>query len=143
MLNQVNLIGRVGQDPELRNTGETKVVNLSLATSEKWKNKAGETQEKAEWHRLVFWDKLAEIVNKYVQKGSLIYVSGKLTTEKYQDKDGRDVYTTKIQVREMKMLGGKSEQKEPSEPEREYSGTVGKEPLNDGLPEPEDDGLPF
>jgi len=140
MLNQVNLIGRVGQDPEIRNNGETKVVNVSLATSEKWKNKSGETQEKTEWHRLVFWDKLAEIVNKYVQKGSLIYVSGKLTTEKYQDKEGRDVYTTKIQVREMKMLGGKSEQKEPEH--REYSGTVGK-PLNDGLPEPEDGDLPF
>ena len=142
MLNQVNLIGRVGQDPELRNTGETKVVNISLKTSEKWKNKAGETQEKTEWHRLVFWDKLAEIVNKYVQKGSLIYVSGKLTTEKYQDKDGRDVYTTKIQVRDMKMLGGKSEQKEPSEPEhREHSGTVGKE--HDPVQGQDDDDLPF
>ena len=137
MLNEVKLIGRVGQTPELK--GDiTKVVNLSLATTEKWK-KDGETKEKTEWHRLVFWGKLAEIVAKYVSKGSLIYISGKLVTEKWQDKDGRDVYTTKINVRDMKMLSGREHQDEVKEEAKPEDA-----PTPDDLPEDADDsGLPF
>lgn len=109
-LNQVNLIGRAGGDPETRNlpNGDA-VANLSLATSESWKDKtSGEKKEATEWHRLVFFGKLAEIVGKYVQKGGLIYVQGKLKTRKWE-KDGVTHYTTEVHVNEMKMLGSKQD----------------------------------
>lgn len=106
MLNKVQLIGRLGKDPEIRYTqGSEAVVNVSLATSESWKDKNGEKQEKTEWHNLVFYRRLAEVVGEHLKKGSLIYIEGKITTEKYQ-KDGEDRYATKIVVSEMKMLGG-------------------------------------
>jgi single-strand DNA-binding protein len=106
MLNKVQLIGRLGKDPEIRYTqGSEAVANVSLATSESWKDKNGEKQEKTEWHNLVFYRRLAEVVGEHFKKGALIYVEGKITTEKYQ-KDGEDRYVTKIVVSEMKMLGG-------------------------------------
>ena len=106
MLNKVQLIGRLGKDPEIRYTqGSEAVANVSLATSESWKDKNGEKQEKTEWHNLVFYRRLAEVVGEHLKKGALIYVEGKITTEKYQ-KDGEDRYVTKIVVSEMKMLGG-------------------------------------
>lgn len=106
MLNKVQLIGRLGKDPEIRNMqGDETVANVSLATSENWKDKNGEKQEKTEWHNLVFYRRLAEVVGEHLKKGALIYIEGKITTEKYQ-KDGEDRYVTKIVVSEMKMLGG-------------------------------------
>ena len=106
MLNKVQLIGRLGKDPEIRYTqGSEAVATVSLATSESWKDKNGEKQEKTEWHNLVFYRRLAEVVGEHLKKGALIYVEGKITTEKYQ-KDGEDRYVTKIVVSEMKMLGG-------------------------------------
>lgn len=106
MLNKVQLIGRLGKDPEIRNIqGDETVANVSLATSENWKDKNGEKQEKTEWHNLVFYRRLAEVVGEHLKKGALIYIEGKITTEKYQ-KDGEDRYVTKIVVSEMKMLGG-------------------------------------
>lgn len=109
-LNQVNLIGRVGQDPEVKYlpNGDA-VANVSVATSEKWKDKAtGQPKEETEWHRLTFYGKLAEIVGEYVKKGSQIYIQGKLKTREWE-KDGIKRYTTEIKVHEMKMLGGKPE----------------------------------
>ena len=108
-VNKVILIGRLGKDPETRymTSGEA-VTNATLATSENWKDKSGEKQEKTEWHNLVFYRRLAEIAGEYLKKGSQIYVEGKLTTEKWTDKEGKDRYTTKIIVNEMTMLGGKS-----------------------------------
>lgn len=106
MLNKVQLIGRLGKDPELRSmTNGDAVANVSLATTESWKDKEGQKQEKTEWHNLVFYRGLAEVVGEYLKKGALIYIEGKLTTEKYE-KDGEDRYITKIVVSEMKMLGG-------------------------------------
>lgn len=106
MLNKVQLIGRLGKDPEVRYTQEREAVaTVSMATYENWKDKAGEKQEKTEWHNLVFYRRLAEVVGEHLKKGALIYVEGKITTEKYQ-KDGEDRYVTKIVVSEMKMLGG-------------------------------------
>ena len=106
MLNKVQLIGRLGKDPEIRYTqGSEAVATVSLATSESWKDKNGEKQEKTEWHNLVFYRRLAEVVGEHLKKGSLIYIECKITTEKYQ-KDGEDRYATKIVVSEMKMLGG-------------------------------------
>jgi single-strand DNA-binding protein len=109
-VNKVILIGRLGKDPETRYmpNGEA-VTNATLATSENWKDKSGEKQEKTEWHNLVFYRRLAEIAGEYLKKGSMIYVEGKISTRKWQDKEGKDRYTTDILVNEMTMLGGKSD----------------------------------
>jgi len=108
-VNKAILIGHLGKDPEVRYmpSGEA-VANVTLATSETWKDKSGVKQEKTEWHNIVFFKRLAEIVGEYLKKGSLIYVEGRITTEKWTDKEGKDRYTTKIVANEMKMLGGKS-----------------------------------
>jgi single-strand DNA-binding protein len=107
-VNKVILIGRLGKDPETRYmpNGEA-VTNATLATSENWKDKSGEKQEKTEWHNLVFYRRLAEIAGEYLKKGSQVYIEGKLQTRKWE-KDGVTRYTTEIIVNEMTMLGGKS-----------------------------------
>ncbi|MBI5625782.1 MAG: single-stranded DNA-binding protein [Nitrosomonadales bacterium] len=108
-VNKVILIGHLGKDPEVRYmpSGEA-VANVTLATSETWKDKNGEKQEKTEWHNIVFFKRLAEIAGEYLKKGSQVYVEGRITTEKWQDKEGKDRYTTKIIANEMKMLDKKS-----------------------------------
>ena len=108
-VNKVILVGRLGKDPETRYmpSGEA-VTNATLATSENWKDKTGEKQEKTEWHNLVFYRRLAEIAGEYLKKGSQVYIEGKLQTRKWQTKEGQDRYTTDIVVNEMTMLGGKS-----------------------------------
>lgn len=107
-VNKVILVGRLGKDPETRymTNGEA-VTNATLATSENWKDKSGEKQEKTEWHNLVFYRRLAEIAGEYLKKGSMVYVEGKLQTRKWQTKEGQDRYTTEIIVNEMTMLGSK------------------------------------
>jgi single-strand DNA-binding protein len=108
-VNKVILVGRLGKDPETRYmpNGEA-VTNATLATSENWKDKSGEKQEKTEWHNLTFYRRLAEIAGEFLKKGSMIYVEGKLATRKWQDKEGKDRYTTDIIVNEMQMLSSKS-----------------------------------
>ena len=108
-VNKVILVGRLGKDPETRYmpNGEA-VTNVTLATSENWKDKSGEKQEKTEWHNLVFYRRLAEIAGEYLKKGSQVYVEGKLQTRKWQTKEGQDRYTTEIIVNEMQMLGSKA-----------------------------------
>ncbi len=109
-VNKAILVGRLGKDPEIRyapNSGA--VANITLATSESWKDKSGEKQEQTEWHRVVFFGRLAEIAGEYLRKGAQIYVEGRLQTRKWQDKEGKDRYTTEIVAREMKMLGSNSE----------------------------------
>lgn len=108
-LNQVQIIGRLGKDPEVKYapSGDA-IATLSVATSEKWKDKqSGEMKEATEWHRVVLWGKLAEVAGQYLKKGALVFFQGQLKTRKWQDKDGQDRYTTEINAREMKMLGGK------------------------------------
>lgn len=107
-INKVMLIGNCTKDPEVRYlaNGEA-VASIGLATNEKWKDKDGNKHEKAEFHNLTFFRRLAEVAGEYLKKGSLIYVEGKITTEKYTAKDGVEKYATKIIVNEMKMLGGK------------------------------------
>jgi len=110
MLNKVTLIGRLGSDPEVRYmpTGGA-VTNVSLATSRRWKDKnTGERREETEWHRIVFFSKLAEIAGEYLKKGSQVYVEGRIQTNKWQDKEGKDRYTTEIIADQMQMLGSKS-----------------------------------
>lgn len=118
-VNKVLLIGHCGKDPEVRYmTNGDAIANVSIATTEKWKDKSGDKQERSEWHRLSFFGKLAEVVEKYVKKGDAIYVEGKLQTRKWTDKDGQDRYTTEIVCDRMQMLGGKSEPREPQEPKQ-------------------------
>ena len=108
-VNKVILVGNLGQKPEMRYTQtNTAVATLSIATSESWKDKdSGEQREKTEWHRVVFFGKLAEIAEQYLDKGSQLYVEGKLQTRKWQDKEGNDRYTTEILGNEMNMLGSR------------------------------------
>lgn len=111
MLNEAKIIGHLGRDPESKKlpSGDT-VTNFSVATTEKWKDKtSGEQKEATEWHRISMFGKLAEIAAQYLKKGSLVYVSGKIVTRKYQDKDGKDTYSTEIKADTLKMLGGKQE----------------------------------
>lgn len=119
MLNQAQIIGHLGKDPESRflPSGEA-VCNFSIATTEKWKDKAsGEQKEQTEWHRINTFGRLAEVCGEYLRKGALVYVAGKITTRKYTDKDGVERYSTEITAREMKMLGGKGDA--PTERQRE------------------------
>jgi single-strand DNA-binding protein len=108
-VNKVILVGRLGKDPETRymTNGEA-VTNATLATSENWKDKSGEKQEKTEWHNLVFYRRLAEIAGEYLKKGAQVYIEGRIQSRKYQDKNGQERYITEIIVNEMQMLGGKS-----------------------------------
>ena len=111
MLNQCNFIGRLGNDPEVRYMPDGKAAaNISIGCSEKWKDKqTGEQKERTEWVRGSAFGKLAEIMGEYLRKGSLVYISGKMQTRKWQDQSGQDRYSTEIVISEMKMLGSKSD----------------------------------
>ncbi|MEE9553459.1 MAG: single-stranded DNA-binding protein [candidate division Zixibacteria bacterium] len=134
-VNKAILIGNLGADPELRYTsGGTAVASFSIATTEKFKNKDGERQERTEWHNIVCWTRLAEIANEYLRKGNPVYIEGRIQTRNYDDKEGVKRYRTEIVAQQMQLLGGRprSEQ-EPSQPS--------------APPEPQtpvdDDDLPF
>jgi single-strand DNA-binding protein len=105
-VNKVILVGNLGNDPEVRYTqGGAAITNVTIATSETWKDKqTGQPQERTEWHRVVFFNRLAEIAGEYLRKGSKVYVEGSLRTRKWQDKEGHDRYTTEIVGNEMQML---------------------------------------
>ena len=107
-VNKVILVGNLGTDPTIKHfDGGGSVANISLATTESWKDKSGEKQEKTEWHRVVFYKKLAEIVGEYLFKGSSIYVEGRLETRKWTDKAGTEKYTTEVIANNMQMLSPK------------------------------------
>lgn len=110
MLNKVTLIGNLGADPEVRfMPSGGSVANIRLATTRRWKDKqTGERKEATEWHRVIFFNRLAEIAGEYLKKGSQIYVEGRLQTRKWQGQDGQDHYTTEILAEEMHMLGSRS-----------------------------------
>jgi len=109
-VNKVILVGNLGRDPETRYAPEGgAITNISIATTEQWKDKAsGEKQERTEWHRVVFFNRLAEIAGEYLKKGSQVYVEGNLRTRKWQDKEGKERYTTEIVAERMQMLGSRS-----------------------------------
>ena len=152
-VNKVILVGNLGRDPEIRymTNGEA-VANVAIATSESWKDKvSGEKREITEWHRLVFYRKLAEIVGQYLKKGSTVYVEGRLRTRKWQDKEGQERTTTEIEVTEMQMLGGRSGGGgAPSGGETEYGGSMPSQSAPRSAPakkapsfEDMDDDIPF
>jgi single-strand DNA-binding protein len=110
-INKVILVGNLGADPETRYTaGGAAITNIRIATSETWRDKqTGENQERTEWHRVVFFSRLAEIAGEYLRKGSQVYIEGALRTRKWQDQGGQDRYTTEIVANEMQMLGGRGD----------------------------------
>ncbi len=110
MINQVFIIGNLGSPPEIRETTNgVKVANFNVATTERWKDKSSQQQESTEWHKIVAWNRLAEICGQYLQKGSMVYIEGRLKTRKWKDQNGLDQYTTEIIAHEMKMLGGRGD----------------------------------
>lgn len=145
-VNKVILVGRLGKDPETRYmpNGDA-VTNITLATSETWKDKNGEKQEKTEWHRITFYRKLAEIAGQYLKKGSMAYVEGRLETRKWTDKEGVEKYTTEIIANEMQMLSSKSssdnsaqqQESQQSQPARQAQPSTG------GGFDDMDDDIPF
>ncbi len=143
-LNKVMLIGNLGKDPEVRYTSSgTAVASFSLATSERFKNRNGEWEERTEWHNVTLWGRLAEIAGEYLAKGKTVYVEGRLQTRKWQDRDGRDRYTTEIVADKMQMLGGRGDGS------GRQGGRVSEEPepgAPQGYEEPAfnpDDDIPF
>jgi single-strand DNA-binding protein len=134
-LNKVQLIGNLGRTPELHHLPDgTPVVTVSIATTESWKDKqTGQKKEATEWHRVVFFRGLAEVVGQYLVKGSTVYVEGTLKTRKYQDRDGEDRYVAEVRATELRMLGGKRK-----DPGAEEAGEGQK--YRDEVPE---DDVPF
>ena len=135
-VNKVILIGRLGRDPECRSTKSGDAVcNFSMATSETWKDKSGERQEKTEWHNIVIWGELAAVAGEYLAKGKQVYIEGRLQTRDWDDKDGNKRSTTEIVASTMTMLG-------------QASGNTSSAPASSGAPssggdEFEDDDIPF
>ena len=142
-INKVILIGNLGSDPELRSTPSgVQVANCSLATSETWTDKGGERQERAEWHRIVLWRRLAEVAGQYLKKGSKIYIEGKLQTRSWEDQNGQKRYTTEVIASSMEMLdSGQAGASEIDMAHGNARETVAAGvPVGVGGPE---DGLPF
>jgi len=141
-VNKVILVGNLGKDPETRYSAEgNAITNVSIATTDGWKDKnSGETKENTEWHRVVFFRKLAEVVDKYLKKGSAVYVEGRLRTRKWTDKDGNDKYITEIVADQMQMLVSRgaqeSENRTERKPAQQMLGQVsgGVDELHDDIP---------
>ena len=144
-INKVILIGNLGADPETRYMPSGgAVANVRIATTESWKDKeSGEQTDRTEWHNVVFFNRLAEIVGEYLRKGSQCYVEGRLRTRKWQDRDGNDRYTTEIVADQMQMLGGRGGGGAMSEPDR--GGSARRPAASQAQPAEafEDDDIPF
>ena len=146
-INKVILVGNLGKDPEVRYMPSGgAVANITIATSEQWKDKqTGEQRERTEWHNVVFYQRLAEIVGEYLKKGSQVYVEGSLRTRKWQDKSGNDRYTTEIIANEMQMLGSRSggsasfSPSEPAQKSQPAAASAGGGNFNEDF----DDDIPF
>jgi single-strand DNA-binding protein len=154
-VNKVILVGNLGADPETRYmpSGDA-ITTIRLATSERYKDKSGEQQERTEWHRVVFFGKLAEIAGEYLRKGRSVYVEGSLRTRKWQGQDGQDRYTTEIVANEMQMLGGRGgggDHEEPREEPRMQQNAAVENAAGKGAGKPSggsgfddlDDDIPF
>jgi single-strand DNA-binding protein len=158
-VNKVILVGNMGKDPEMKYTASgAAICNITVATSESWKDKqTGEKQEKTEWHRIVAFQRLAEIMGEYLRKGSQVYIEGKLQTRKWQDQNGNDRYSTEIVASQMQMLGsrgdnqsnrgGGNQQSESGfrKPEDKQQAPAGGSPASQQQPNNDfaDDDIPF
>lgn len=152
-VNKVILVGNLGKDPEVKYAANgAAITNITVATSESWNDKqTGEKQEKTEWHRVVFFRRLAEIAGEYLRKGSQVYIEGKLQTRKWQDQSGQDRYTTEIVANEMQMLGGRANES-GARPQSSGGGGFRDNPQPQSQPSPAqsssnndfaDDDIPF
>ena len=146
MVNKVILIGNLGKEPDVRTVGESKVAKFPVATNESYKDKSGDWQTKTEWHEVIVWRHLAERADRDFKKGSLVFIEGKLTHRKYQDKDGNDRYITEVVASQAYLLekresGGGSNQGS-SFPTEEKAGAIAAAPTNSNEDTGEDD-LPF
>ena len=139
-VNKVIIVGTLGKDPEVRLTpGGKNVATVSVATNERWKDKAtGEQKESTEWHRVVVWDRLAEIVGEYLRKGSQVYFEGRLQTREYE-KDGSKRYITEIRATEMQMLGGNDRGDRPAKQAAREAAPATEQAATEGF----DDEIPF
>jgi len=149
-VNKVILVGNLGKDPDMKYTASgAAIANITIATSESWNDKqTGEKQEKTEWHRVVFFRRLAEIAGEYLRKGSQVYIEGKLQTRKWQDQNGQDRYTTEIVANEMQMLGSRGGEA-GARPQQSSSGFRSNAPAEQATSQPQpdkgfaDDDIPF
>ncbi|MCX7545354.1 single-stranded DNA-binding protein [Marinicella gelatinilytica] len=144
-VNKVILVGNLGNDPETRSTANgNSMTNISVATAESWKDKStGETKERTEWHRVVFFGRLADIAGQYLQKGRQVYIEGSVRTRKWQDQNGQDRYTTEIIGNELEMLGANAVDNFPKGKMNQPSSTTGpdqSDPFGDGS---DIDHIPF
>jgi single-strand DNA-binding protein len=136
MLNQVQIIGRLGKDPELKHLSNgNSVCNFSLATTEKWKDKtSGQSQEKTEWHKCQAFGKVGELIQQYLKQGSLAFIQGKIQTRAWDDKDGKKCYSTEIVVSEVKFLSNAGEKNSPPSYEKKESAPAKKDYACDDIP---------
>jgi len=135
MINKVILIGNLGADPEIRYTqAGTPVASFSLATTERRKGQDGQVQELTEWHRIVAWQRLAEICGEYLTKGSKVYIEGRLQTRKWKNQEGRDQYTTEVVAREIKMLSPRNESVGSSSGQGGYGDGYDVQPMESDVP---------
>ncbi len=142
-INKATLIGNLGSDPEIRSTPSgSRVVTLSIATNRRWTNRAGEMQEETQWHRVVAWNKMAEIAEQYLKKGDRVYVEGRIQYRQWEDQNGQTRYTTEIVANDMVMLGGRAA---GADVELEKAPTTGGTDYDDFPAEAleEGDDLPF
>lgn len=138
-VNKAILIGNLGADPELRYTASgTAVAGFSIATTERYKDRNGESQERTEWHNIVCWGRLGELANEYLKKGRSVYIEGRIQTRNYEDKDGIKRYRTEIVAQQMQFLGGRGLGEQQSTP----SDTTSSAPSAPEIPA-DDDDLPF
>lgn len=143
-INKVIIIGNVGRDPELRySAAGAAVCNITVATSRNWKDKtSGEKVEETEWHRVVFYDRLAEIAGEYLKRGRSVYVEGRLKTRKWQDKEGVERYTTEIVAENMQMLGGRDDGERTAPPVQRQAPKPAPKSSASGFDDMDDD-VPF
>ena len=140
-LNKVQIIGNLGRDPEMRFTQDgTPVTNFSVAVNDSWQGRDGEQRERTEWFKVVAWRRLAEISNEYLRTGGKVYVEGRLETQKWQDQEGNDRYTTELIARDLLMLGGRNDVDSPSDTRQEPVTDSANSTNNDEITA---DDLPF
>ena len=138
-LNKILLIGNAGRTPDIRAVGDTKVASFTLATTERYRGKDGNVREETEWHNIAVWGKLADVVEKYVDKGTQLYVEGRIKTEKYTDAQGVEKYAVKVIASSLQLLGKKEGGSAPAAQQTTQRTT----PIVDGVVEPDDSDPPF
>jgi single-strand DNA-binding protein len=143
-VNKVILIGHLGADPEVRYTPSgTPVANFRIATGESWTDKQGQRQERTEWHRIVAWNKTAELVGEYLSKGRQVYIEGRLQTRQWDDRDGNKRYTTEIVANQVTFLGGRGERGRDRDGDVQSNSQSGGNDFDYGPPPMNDDNIPF